>query len=323
VTLHNNEDAFLGFIIDTSEYLGIEDYGIVEKDYYVTLFLKHLLTYQPNLVFKGGTCLSKVYKLINRFSEDIDITLFDESNTIGRGKRKRFKESILAVINDIGLSLVNPDSVQSKRDFNEYQIKYTPYFNDSHANPVLLIETSVFIKSYPINTLPISSMIYDYLVSCNDNDSVTAYELQPFGIDVQSLERTFIDKVFALVDYSLVGKVEKHSRHVYDIHKILPFIVFNDNLKLLIAEVFLLRKQYSTGRATDEGVNLQYELTCIAEEHAYQQGYETKTKPFLFEVVEYCEALESIKVVIRSQYFDVNHDSATKTIAVFAKSTNF
>lgn len=52
--------------------------AIVEKDLWVCVILKHLFSrfkYRDAIVFKGGTSLSKVYKLIERFSEDIDLAL--------------------------------------------------------------------------------------------------------------------------------------------------------------------------------------------------------------------------------------------------------
>src|SRR5688500_13652161 len=53
----------------------------VEKDWWVTLTLKALFTskYQEFIIFKGGTSLSKCWKLIQRFSEDIDIALSAEA----------------------------------------------------------------------------------------------------------------------------------------------------------------------------------------------------------------------------------------------------
>jgi predicted nucleotidyltransferase component of viral defense system len=52
--------------------------AIVEKDFWVCWILK-LLFAEPALknqiVFKGGTSLSKVFGLIDRFSEDIDLVL--------------------------------------------------------------------------------------------------------------------------------------------------------------------------------------------------------------------------------------------------------
>lgn len=71
--LHTNLENFRLLIIDAGNYWGLED-EYIEKDYYASLFLKKLQEIEPNIVFKGGTSLSKCYGLINRFSEDIDIS---------------------------------------------------------------------------------------------------------------------------------------------------------------------------------------------------------------------------------------------------------
>ena len=70
--LHNDKDLFETLVIEVSEKLGIVPV-IIEKDYYVTLFLREIVNRQPNIIFKGGTSLSKCYHLTNRFSEDIDL----------------------------------------------------------------------------------------------------------------------------------------------------------------------------------------------------------------------------------------------------------
>ncbi|MGO8670795.1 MAG: nucleotidyl transferase AbiEii/AbiGii toxin family protein [Capsulimonadaceae bacterium] len=51
--------------------------AIVEKDFWVCWTLKHVfgLTMAPHLLFKGGTSLSKIYSAIQRFSEDIDLSI--------------------------------------------------------------------------------------------------------------------------------------------------------------------------------------------------------------------------------------------------------
>ena len=51
---------------------------IVEKDFWVCWTLKQLFMLPdigPHLIFKGGTSLSKVFKIIERFSEDIDVSI--------------------------------------------------------------------------------------------------------------------------------------------------------------------------------------------------------------------------------------------------------
>ncbi|WP_244096013.1 MULTISPECIES: nucleotidyl transferase AbiEii/AbiGii toxin family protein [unclassified Blautia] len=76
--LHNDEELFKDVIIAASVDQK-RSVAIVEKDYYVTMILKLLAQVEPGCVFKGGTSLSKCHHVIDRFSEDIDITF---SNTL-------------------------------------------------------------------------------------------------------------------------------------------------------------------------------------------------------------------------------------------------
>jgi hypothetical protein len=52
--------------------------GIIEKDFWVCWVLHRIyevLRFRPRMIFKGGTSLAKGYDIIQRFSEDIDLTL--------------------------------------------------------------------------------------------------------------------------------------------------------------------------------------------------------------------------------------------------------
>ena len=89
--LHKDRENFEQVILKVSEETGI-DASIVEKDYYVTLFLKRIVEVIPNIIFKGGTSLSKCYKLIKRFSEDIDLNIEVETRPT-EGQRKKVKGS--------------------------------------------------------------------------------------------------------------------------------------------------------------------------------------------------------------------------------------
>ena len=92
--LHENKENFQEMIELVSDDTG-RAAAVIEKDYYVTLVLRLLLEQLSNVVFKGGTSLSKGYHAINRFSEDIDIT-FDEH--IGEARRKKLKNQILTPV---------------------------------------------------------------------------------------------------------------------------------------------------------------------------------------------------------------------------------
>ena len=123
--------------------------------------------------------------------------------------------------------LVNPDRIRSRRDFNHYMIDYQSDTGYGQLKRYLLVETSVFIKSFPSEEMVASSFIYDFLIANNGTSEIKKYGLEPFKIQVQSIERTFIDKVFALVDYCIDGNIDSHSRHIYDLYKLYPNICFN------------------------------------------------------------------------------------------------
>jgi len=57
----------------------------VEKDYWITLVLQRLSTsrFRDEAVFKGGTSLSKGYRLIDRFSEDVDLAIVNTTHKTG------------------------------------------------------------------------------------------------------------------------------------------------------------------------------------------------------------------------------------------------
>lgn len=65
---------FAELITATGDENGIGNPGIVENDYFVTEVLRLIARdFGDVVIFKGGTSLSKGWKLINRFSEDIDL----------------------------------------------------------------------------------------------------------------------------------------------------------------------------------------------------------------------------------------------------------
>lgn len=94
MNLHEEKDTFRDLVTATAETLGIEA-TIVEKDYYVTAVLKELTSRIPDMVFKGGTSLSKCYRVIERFSEDIDISYTMES---GKPEEENKKKQLMSLL---------------------------------------------------------------------------------------------------------------------------------------------------------------------------------------------------------------------------------
>lgn len=290
-------------ILRVSEDTGIEA-SIIEKDYYVTLFLRRIVAQQPNIIFKGGTSLSKCYKLINRFSEDIDLNIDTETHPT-EGQRKKLKEVIVSIIGEFGFTLTNPDQVRSRRDYNRYVVDYPTIFPTSYLKEHLIVETAVYIKAYPCKRMLASSLIHDYLERNGYTELVEQYGLQPFELNVQTAERTLVDKVFALGDYYLSGAVHEHSRHIYDIYKLLDVVTLDDAMKKLVQDVREERKPHVNCRSAKNGIDMNALLQEIVSKAVYRQDYEDITAKILFEEVPYETAAAALQKIIDSGLFSL------------------
>ncbi len=298
--LYKDEKAFRQAIAAASRYTKI-DPSLVEKDYFITLFLQELKKRVPELLFKGGTSLSKCHKIIDRFSEDIDLTLTPNHQT--QGQKKQLKQAIVDTCIELGLKLVNETDIKSRRDYNCYQIEYPIMFSSMAVKPLLLVETVFIQKAYPDEVKSVSSIIGDWLMETNNVSATSKYELESFNIRVQTLERTLIDKVFALCDYMLDNNIERQSRHIYDISQLLSKVELNANLKMLVQEVRQERKSGVKSLSAKDGVDVQALIKEIIDEHIYEKDYNTVTKLLLSKVVEYEDAIQSLETIYKREIF--------------------
>lgn len=294
--LHNNKELFEQAVLKTAGYLNINA-GIVEKDYYVTLMLKEISETVPDLVFKGGTSLSKCYKVIKRFSEDIDLTIEYDTKP-SEGKRKSLKSNIIAAIEKYDFELVNPDEIRSRREFNKYVVNYPSEFIQSGLKNHLQIETMIKIKAYPTEEMEAASLIYDCLSAEGFDDMIKEYELEPFVLKVQSAERTFIDKIFALIDYYLSDRTTEHSRHIYDLYKLMDMVELNQEFLDLFERVRLERKPHqSICLSAQDDVDIKDVLNEIIDKAAYKNDYNDITALLIFEKLEYEKAITALEKV--------------------------
>lgn len=300
--LHNDSELFRDIISETASSTGI-DPSIIEKDYFITIFLKEIVSRQPDIIFKGGTSLSKCYKLINRFSEDIDLNIQGETKPT-EGQRKHLKANIVSSVEKFGFTLVNPDDIRSRRDFNKYIVSYPTVFGAAYLKQQLIVETAVFLRSYPSKRLTATSFIYDYLAKNNHNDIIAEYELEPSELNVQAAERTMIDKLYALGDYYLNGTINGHSRHIYDICKLLEIVRIDDELKQLKEQVCIERRNDKQCPSANDDVNFKALLGEIIEKEAYRSDYEAITSALLFEKLSYYEAVTALEKILNSKLFD-------------------
>lgn len=291
IYLHNQTDIFNKSIFQAWKKSGILPIAL-EKDYYVTLILLLLTERFSFVVFKGGTSLSKCYEVINRFSEDIDITT---NRPLSQGEKKKLKYGIVDICNELGLHITNIDKIRSRRDYNKYIISYHSFYQSdvSAIKSQIIIETFYSTYSFPTKLLPINS----YIAQNSDSESaqqLLQYNLHPFTMNVQSLERTFIDKIFALCDYYLQGRIRKHSRHIYDIYKLYPLMEFNSDFIALFYKIKDDRSKLDICPSAKPDVDLKAILYELINSNIYKEDYENITQPLLTENVNYNTAISAL-----------------------------
>lgn len=286
--LHNEDRELLKDIIVTvSNKTGIDE-NIVEKDYYVTMVLRELVKINPEIVFKGGTSLSKAYHVIDRFSEDIDIT-FEEHQ--GESRRKKIKYQLLLPVSEkLSLPIDNWKYIESDKDYNHYDFLYKSVCSDDRIGlkPYIKLETALMSYSFPTEVKEISNIIFDCL-SKEEQTIMKEYELIPFTMKVQALSRTIIDKLLAVCDYYMFNKPTRNSRHLYDIYKLKDFIILDNNFITLFNDVRKHRENMGIKIAPSakEDVNVMYMVERMMKDDFYENDYRNSTLKLIYDYVPY------------------------------------
>lgn len=295
MNLHHDKEAFEELLIGAANELAIPT-NIIEKDYYVTIVLKSLSEKLGDMVFKGGTSLTKCYQLLDRFSEDIDISYTAESGIPGEARKRQLKKAVVATMEELKFPIANLDDTRSRRHYNCYRAAYSSIYDQSGIlKPELVVETYVALLPFPTTKRLVDNYIYRFLKKINRLDLAKRYELMPFEITTQTVERTLVDKVFALCDYYMQGAIAHHSRHLYDIYKIVDSIGITDEVVKLIPEVREARSELSICPSAKEDICVTGILNEIIEEQAYKSDYEDITVGLLFVPEKYDTVIQSIK----------------------------
>lgn len=300
--LHEDRETFRDLMLQVADKNGRTPM-VVEKDYYVTLILRLLAEKLEQCVFKGGTSLSKGFHVIDRFSEDIDIT-FDEH--IGESRRKKLKNVVLKEISDeLGMPIVNWADTQSDRDYNAYLFSYESVFEleDDRMPQYVKVETALGSYSFPTEMVEIRNYVGDYLTERQREDLMEQFSLGRFTMKLQALERTYIDKVFALCDYYIQGKSKRYSRHLYDIYKLSPLIKMDEEFAKLVAEVREHRAKMSICPSAMPGVNVPDIITQFCDAAFYEKDYQDITSYFAADFVPYEDTIAKMREIAGGDLF--------------------
>ena len=271
---------------------------MVEKDTIQSMFLFELAKLELPFVFKGGTSLSKEYNLIDRFSEDIDLSM---NRRPTQSERVKSKELIIEIAENLGLVLSNPKDIKSRYDYNKYVFKYESLFSTIPLE--IIIETSYYQSVYPVDKQVVGSFVGRFCLERNIILPVP-FEAAEVMMNVQSVERTFVDKVFAVCDYKIQNMQDRDSRHLYDICKLLREVELDAELDKLIDMVRDDRMQSKNNPSAQLEYIIPDMLKEIINSRFYEPDYKNVTQKLLYEDISYDYAIENgIAIVAESDVF--------------------
>ena len=211
----------------------------VEKDWWVsrTLYIIFQMDIAKHLVFKGGTSLSKAWKLINRFSEDIDLAIDkdffegykgDISRTQINKLRKEagiyttgtffeeLKEEFrVKGFNELDFKVI--DTGESDQDPRIIEIYYQNVISQptEYVHPRVQIEISCRSLREPFTVQNFGSLVDESYVGRDFAEPL-------FDVPTVNPERTFLEKLFLLHEEfhrpAEKMRVDRLSRHLYDIY---------------------------------------------------------------------------------------------------------
>ncbi|MCZ2283273.1 MAG: nucleotidyl transferase AbiEii/AbiGii toxin family protein [Bacteroidales bacterium] len=223
--LHENQKLFIQLLNFSANTLKIRP-EFIEEDYWITHALQRMAQNEnaDKVVFKGGTSLSKAYRLTNRFSEDIDIAIVDADSFSKNQLKmliKRLAKDMASDLQEIIIPNVTSKGSRFYKAIYQYQ-NLVGLTSSAVKTGQLLIEINTYANPYTYINREISSFLSDYLIAINRNDLIEQYDLNPFSIKVLDIRRTLIEKMVSLLRFSFETDVVKalstKIRHFYDLY---------------------------------------------------------------------------------------------------------
>lgn len=215
----------------------------IEKDWWITFVLKAIfaLPMASHFIFKGGTSLSKGWKMTQRFSEDIDIALAPEAfgeiylktpsaTQVKRLKRKgcaytsmeiktALEQQLLLMGVPKGMMTTEAETVDPTlpdKDPQTLLVTYPSLFDaNNYLSEKVKIEFGVRALKEPYEEVVIQSIL-------GEQSMVNAYQEQSFKVMAVMPHKTFMEKLCLLHEKMLTGRAEgdageRQSRHLYDL----------------------------------------------------------------------------------------------------------
>jgi len=314
--LHKSQSDFKELLELTSEYFNL-DASIVEKDYWVTKSLHNLSVSEARgvAIFKGGTSLTKCYKDLHRFSEDIDIAIDIKGLTGGQIKR-RLKAVEKAMRGNL-VEVEDPEFTDKKGIVRRTQYNYDTCLESvvglSEMHPHIRFEIVGFTEPTPIEVCETKSMIYDYLIDNELPEVIEQFGLGLFTLNVLRIDRTILEKMASLIRMSYKDgwdELSRKTRHLYDIFftfdELKDFYSNSDEFQALVKIVKAAELNHNFAKEYPSQAKwTESPLLEALESNVVKNGYEQYFgKEFVFGVLPPFEEIKAVMTRLFTLFAD-------------------
>lgn len=259
--LHENWELFSDALQAASRPIdegGLDIKSIfIEKDYWIcrSLALMSANDKDNRAIFKGGTSLTKAYGIGSRFSEDIDVAIYEAWTLSGNQLKmliKRIAKNMTAGLDEI----VMPGFTSKGSHYHKAYYSYPRAIDSLQVGAIkagqLLVEINSFANPYPFQKCKLQSFLTDFLIKTGNEDLIEEYDMQPFEVNVLDRCRTLTEKLVSLLRCSLadnyIPELAAKIRHFYDLHFLLSDqetkkYLESDSFKIDFANLFTQDQQ--------------------------------------------------------------------------------
>jgi predicted nucleotidyltransferase component of viral defense system len=209
--IHKNKEEFVKTLERAAKKKGFL-VPLLEKDYYLTLILSRVHELTEDLVFKGGTCLNKIYYEYYRLSEDLDFSMKLPRYEATRGERRKsiqsVKDRIPKFVEQFDMKIV--DSENPGRNESKQYVYYFTY--QSALRPIEgQIKFEIGLRFNPIDQVEKRQVHHTYMhpftgeplfdggkVACLSLNEIVSEKLRAAALRETIAPRDFYDLDFII-----------------------------------------------------------------------------------------------------------------------------
>lgn len=207
----------------------------VKKDFWVTEVLRAASAERPialpdgslapvTFTFKGGTSLSRVFGIVERFSEDVDLLAVFPAEASMSARHKVLKAADQAVRSHLSIANEQVTVGSSTTGIKRYTTYVYPTTTaDPSVKDGVLLELGSRGGTHPSAVHSYRSLVADHATRVLGEDETAWEEFASFDVNVLAAERTLFEKLAAVHDAASrndTAALLKHGRHFYDIHRL-------------------------------------------------------------------------------------------------------